>query len=97
MTLLLLLLSVMLCYYFHICYGPFHYSEMDKQRNALIDAYVRLGLAQIDLLKKTNGEPVYDHQLSLQDVDNTVNELKQLVDLSDAKVPTCLLRSTLSD
>ncbi|KAK2143639.1 hypothetical protein LSH36_824g01029 [Paralvinella palmiformis] len=30
-------------------------NEMDKQKNYLIDTYVRLGLAQVDLLKKAEG------------------------------------------
>lgn len=80
----------------------FHYSEMDKQKSHLVDAFVRLGCAQADiLLMAQDGLPpgqVQDQTVSssqqakplppitLQTLVNTTKELQKWVDLSDSKV-----------
>ena len=75
---------------------------MEKQKNILIDGYVRLGCAQVDILGEKQ-RPAGSQEtgvvsssssppasaappVSLTDVDNTVKELVKWTDITDSKV-----------
>ncbi len=64
---------------------------MDKQKATLIDAHVRLGSAQGDSIleqKKTEDKPSSTSlpEVSIKDVDDTVQDLQKWADLNDSKV-----------
>lgn len=75
---------------------------MDKQKSTLVDALVRLGCAQVDTYgekqrQTPTSQPEQQQQqqqplvsttseIKLEDIDNTANELKKWIDLTDSKV-----------
>ena len=82
----------------HLLYILMH-SEMDKLKTSLIDASVRLGCAQADVVieaqksTSTQGEEREETsvmsttpQVSAKHVDDTLQQLQQWVDITDSKV-----------
>ncbi len=68
---------------------------MDKQKTSVIDAYVRLGCAQSDMLleqaKSESLESSADStaestSVTVEDVEETVKSLQKWVELTDSKV-----------
>ena len=62
---------------------------MDKQKGWLLDALVLLGTAQADaILEKQRGseEKCVPDDLTVKDVDETVQEIQKWCDLTDSKV-----------
>ena len=68
------------------------FSDMDKQKGYLIDAYLRLGCAQADVIvekdSKTAKDPVTTTgvEVSISDLDETVREIQKWTDMNDSKV-----------
>lgn len=70
---------------------------MDKQKSALVEAYVHLGCAQADVLSQPqeatdstddSSSVIVPPQVSMKDLDDTFVEIQKWADLTDAKVTT---------
>jgi tripeptidyl-peptidase-2 len=79
-------------------------TEMDKQKGWLLDALVRLGCAQADVLSEKEKSPEEEPSsttsdlpdISIQDLDNTVKQVQKLADLTDTKVLQLSVRHALA-
>ena len=71
-------------------------SEMERQRGWLVEAYVKLGVAQADIVMAMAGSAKVtlgsmkvapgSAKVTSADVDNTLDLLSQLVELTDTRV-----------
>ena len=60
---------------------------MDRQKSSLVDALVRLATAQADcVLQRSNGDMLPPANVSLAELDSTLQEIQKWADLSDVKV-----------
>ncbi|XP_046339901.1 tripeptidyl-peptidase 2-like [Haliotis rufescens] len=80
-------------------------SEMDKQKSALVEAYVHLGCAQADVLSQPqeatdstddSSSVIVPPQVSMKDLDDTFVEIQKWADLTDAKVLPFTVRHAIA-
>ena len=66
-----------------------NFSDMDKQKSWLVDTLVVLGTAQADAFlekQKDTSEKSVLVDITVKDVDDTMQEIQKWCDVSDAKV-----------